>query len=595
MSKIVDAVLNNPVELIACLAFLPLFLMYPGITVANLFVLISLALSYFLFLSGKKPLQLTAPFVLLFSLLIYLFAAYENFSYIFVALAILGSLGLVYSAMRYGINDTQGKTVRRLFVAGLAIMILLPIVFRLSLTFLLNSERKNLAHTALDFQSKMKQDNDQIAQKASEMSSDPFVLDLLDKKNYVDLASYAQNLMVAKDLDYLTLTDSSDMVVARAHRLKAVGDDYSKIIVNIKDGSPSSGIYYEDNRAFLAALTPLQKQGQPKLGSMIAGRFISDGYLRSFLKQESGIAFYSQLTIFGSSANSPLLKDFIDQAKNQSKLDQATGKVFDFKNQKIMLVASDLSGGAGKLLYFRPINLWRQSFTFNLIFFCCLLLAVFIYLKIKTPSAQEQSTKLSRLFSRHKSGINLKNLLLNSVEFLLLVSILALLWWRSSVNYYRLGFDYQKITENKLTELADASPSLQLGLNSYVKVDEVAKVKLLINNLKDAPASVQLLLKFDPAKVKDLGIDYSAGICDRVHDNIADNAQGLVSFSCDLNNISASGMAQQEVATVSFKTLQSGVAAFSLDENYSYILTSKGKKNVVVQSFKDGEHIIMSE
>lgn len=579
MKRISSMLKKYPLEVLLCLAFAGLFIRRPDLAMANLMVLVSLVVSGYLFLSNITLFKNLAPIPLLGSLAVYYFLNHQSYVGLFVAIALISILSIVFLSIRYGINPRQSKITSRILILGMAIVILMPLTYQFGGWLSDRYEVAKLDPIYQEMETNLSKIRDEIKEASPSLEKDPFIWNLYNNKSYSDLTTYLQNLMVSKGMGYLTVTDCQGIVVSRAHQNKMLGDDYNAILPSLKDENKPTALVREGDRVYLATSKKILDANSACLAYLIVGQpvtlstrgassFIINGKAANFVgTDQTAVNLLTTLKDRGDLLQNSYIKisDGNKQAIAKKRhLDEYNADQFTAKSANhilaIILVNSIFYFLAGAILY------W-----------------LLIYYRLDVPVMAKEET--GRKIKKHAATV-----LRVTAEVVAILLITIVLSKSNAKEFIAKGIDVSY--EANLRALNEYQPSLALEYTPLSKLGESQRLHLKLQNLPAGTAMVKTSLHYPPEYLEVVDINYADGPCDQVYDKNIDNKSGSVSFSCVLKYTTSSG-SNSNLFELVYTSTKIGVAELTIEKSDTSIRTSRGDSDLIEQTFLDGEKILI--
>jgi len=128
MSRLLLFFKKYPLALLATALFVPVYIDNPGISTANLAVLIAAVIFSYIFLLSGKYYKIGALSGLILVAILYLWLPFADYLYAYTLFILAAVILLVYLVMRLGVNERQKQVSSRLLISGLVAIVILPLI-----------------------------------------------------------------------------------------------------------------------------------------------------------------------------------------------------------------------------------------------------------------------------------------------------------------------------------------------------------------------------------------------------------------------------------------------------------------------------------
>ncbi|OQB06467.1 MAG: hypothetical protein BWY19_00279 [bacterium ADurb.Bin212] len=588
MLKKISTLRNFILEIVSALVLSLVLFYQPETGAANLFIVAAFVFLHYLMLSRIARGKLWSLMFFFVSTAAYLLCLYFNLTHILIVVALICVILSVYYAYKMGINSDQRKITQKTLVLGLAISLLLPLVFSLSLeTFIYKHSKESKGDTEILF-SHIDQGKTERQDRSKQLSKDQFIIDLFSLGRYEDLSQYIQNLMVMNNEDIITLCNLDERIVARSDKPRAVGDDCKKIMPGWQSLASESGIIKEEEKLYLVAISEIITANNEKVGYVITGK-----NLRSYLLEKIGTKndkFYFSYEGRILPENDLLLSDSLFRAIKEKQLPYNRDELYSFEKQYYLITNNKFADADSGLIYLHEVSDLSGLFWLNLIIVYAITIVIFLLYRIKYADAQSFSfARTGSLFRRSYRKIRIPD-----KEYLLefaIVSALVVVMSKGSFDKQLAIFYSNTILPATNEQLLATNPRLNLYAPSYVGVNDGFTVLLSANDLKSGINTISATIVYNTENLSFEGVNILADICDEVYDNNIDQNQGLVHFSCVTKDFSSDIPGNSKLAEFTVLPLKRDLTYITFDAAYVKITTGHGISNQTEQSTDKGEGV----
>lgn len=605
---------------------------------------------------SKRRYFLSLLFFLLMSLY-HFYANSAKLWFLFLILTLVNAIG-IFLANKYIIKvDSLKKQIRSIIIIGLSLAILLPLIFVVSYKISVHGREKNIDGDMAKVHESILSDQDLNLNKAKNISNDIFIKQFLGESRYSELSAYSQNLMISQELSYFVITDKTGQVIVRAENPDAIGDNFFKKIPKankvFEDNTfQSIETAMNNNLVSISGTTIKDEDGDKTIGAIFVGKYLNDYFANSLaFKKDLNIIFYSNdyfsgyFPSFDQKGKRYFSNEYLNEFyKEKGRLAQ-DGKIVSIDNKNFFMAQSELldkSGNQiGNVVIIENADIQNKMITLTTWIFIIISLLVFSFLIFKSNRfrsnkgsvidiliSDEEQFKINRMPKKLSSNAIMRlkyldkimaktfyytrislwkinrylskraNIIIAEMDFVLGISfVFLMLVFISNVSArsFANNIKYDQIIPTNNSQIVSSLPSLSLKLEKrYFKTNETIPVKIVANLNYYKTSSSSLYIRFNAQNLNVEGFDGIGSSCVNKPDTRIDNISGEVVLTCDLQD-QTGPQAPTHIYTVNFKAKSSGIGTFEIDQERSFLLTDKGKFTSIVESFKNGEQVLITQ